>query len=144
MFLEERLKISTTIPGTQKLHCFIPQCNNKVLTKMFLNLSGGKPERVTVLTKEEIPLNKIKGFVTTVYDKHWWLGCVIEVNEDENKVNVNLLIPHGPSQSFKYPVKERIVVVPIEDILTKVDPRASFGRTYTISREESKTAILSS
>ena len=44
IFLEERLKISRTmtIPGTQKLHCFIPQCNKKVLTKMFSNLSGGK------------------------------------------------------------------------------------------------------
>ena len=51
------------------------------------------------------------------YNKDWWLGCVIEVKEDENKVVVNLLIPHGPSQSFKYPVEERIVIVTIKDVL---------------------------
>ena len=55
-----------------------------------------------------------------MYDKDWWLGCVIEVKEDENKVVVNLLIPHSPSQSFNYPVEERIVIVPIKDVLTKV------------------------
>ena len=75
-----------------------------------------------------------------MHDKHWWLGCVIKVNKGENEIIVNLLIPHNPSQSFKYPVKERIVLVPTEDILTEVDPRTSYGCTYTISREESKTA----
>ena len=57
-----------------------------------------------------ILLDEIKGFIAAVYDKDWWLGCVIKVKEDENKVVVNLLIPHGPSQSFKYPVEERIVI----------------------------------
>ena len=61
MFLEEKFKISRTISGTQKLHCFIVQCNKKVLTKVFSNLSSGKPERLTVLTKEEILLDEIKG-----------------------------------------------------------------------------------
>ena len=76
--------------------------------------------RVTFLTKDESYLDEIKGFIAVVYDKDWWLGCVIKVKEDENKVVVNLLIPHGPSQSFKYPVEERIVIVPIKDLLTKV------------------------
>ena len=74
---------SEMIPGTQKLYCFIPQCNNKVLIKMFSNLNGEKAERVTLLTKDEIPLDEIKGFVAAVYDKDWWLGCVIEVKEAE-------------------------------------------------------------
>ena len=50
---------------------------------MFSNLSGIKVERVTLLTKDEIPLDEIKGFVVAVYDKDWWLGCVIEVKEAE-------------------------------------------------------------
>lgn len=71
--LEEKLKISKTIPDAQNLHCFIPQSNDNVLTKMFSNLGDRKEERVTILTKYKIPLDKIKGFVTIIFDKHRWL-----------------------------------------------------------------------
>ena len=45
MFLEERLKVSRTISGTQKLHCFIPLSNTKILTKSFSKSSTAKEER---------------------------------------------------------------------------------------------------
>ena len=62
VFLEERLKISRTIPGTQKLHCFIPLSNTKILTKTFSNSSVAKEEKATHLHKTEIPIDEIKGF----------------------------------------------------------------------------------
>ena len=37
MFLHDRFQLSRTIPGTQKLHCFIPLTQNKLLTKVFFN-----------------------------------------------------------------------------------------------------------
>ena len=141
IFLEERLKISRTIPGTQKLHCFIPQSNAKILTKMFSNSSVAKQERVTRLSKTEIAIDEIEGFVTAVYENEWWLGCVIQVNQDDKIVSINILISHGPSQSYKYPAEERVIMVSTDDILTKVDPRTSYGRICTISKEETKAAI---
>ena len=100
IFLEERLKISRTIPGTQKLHCFIPLSNAKILTKMFSNSSVAKEERVTHLIKTEIAIDEIKGFITAVYENEWWLDCVLQVNQDDKTVSINILIPHGPSQSY--------------------------------------------
>ena len=141
IFLEERLKISRTIPGTQKLHCFIPLSNAKILTKMFSNSSVAKEERVTCLSKTEIAIDEIKGFVTAVYESECWLGCVLQVNQDDKTVSINILIPHGPSQSYKYPAKDRVIMVSTDNILTKVDPRTSYGRIYTISKEETKAAI---
>ena len=138
--LEERLK-SRTIPGTQKLHCFIPLSNTKILTKMFSNSSVAKEERVTRLSKMEIAIDETEGFVTAVYKNEWWLGCVLQVNQDDKTVSINILIPHGPSQSYKYPAEERVIMVSTDDILTKVDPRTSYGRIYTISKEETKAAI---
>ena len=123
VFLEERLKISRTIPDAQKLHCFIPLSNTKILTKTFSNSSFPKEERVTHLHKTEIPIDEIKGFVTAVYGDNWWLGYVLQVNQDDKTVGFNILIPSGPSQSYKYPVKERVILVSTDDILTKVDPR---------------------
>ena len=69
------------------------------------------------------------------------MGCVLQVNQDDKTVSINILIPHGPSQSYKYPAKERVIMVSTDNILTKVDPRTSYGRIYTISKEETKAAI---
>ena len=108
---------------------------------MFSNSSVAKEERVTCLSKTEIAIDEIKGFVTAVYENECWLGCVLQVNQDDKTVSINILIPHGPSQSYKYPAKERVIMVSTDNILTKVDPRTSYGQIYTISKEETKAAI---
>ena len=108
---------------------------------MFSNSSVAKEERVTHLSKTEIAIDEIKGFVTAVYENEWWLDCVLQVNQDEKTVSINILIPHNPSQSYKHPAEERVIMVSTDDILTKVDPRNSYGLIYTISKEETKAAI---
>ena len=50
------------------------------------------------------------------------------------------MIPNGPSPLHKYPIKQTDVLVSIDDILTKLDPITSYGRIYTISKEEIKAA----
>ena len=95
---------------------------------MFSNSSVAKEERVTRLNKTEIAIDDIKEFVTVVYEGEWWLGCVVLENQDDKIVSINSLIPHGPSQSYKYPVKERIITVSTDDVLTIVDPRTSSRR----------------
>ena len=77
VFLEERLELFLYV--TQKLHCFIPLSNTKILTKTFSNSSVAKEERATHLHKTEIPIDEIKGFVTAMYEDNWWLGCVCSV-----------------------------------------------------------------
>ena len=66
--LEERLKVSRIIPGTQKLHCFISLSNSIILTKKFSNSSVGKEEKVTLVSKDEIPVDEITGFIIAVYE----------------------------------------------------------------------------
>ena len=51
-----------------------------------------------------------------MYEDNWWLGCVLQVNQDYKTVRINILIPSGPSQSYKYPVKERVILVTTDDI----------------------------
>ena len=41
---------------------------------------------------------------------------------------------------YKYSVRERVISVSADDILTKVDPSISYGRTYTISKKDTKAA----
>ena len=86
-----------------------------------------RKELCTCLSKTEIVIHEIKGFVTAGYENEWWLGCVLQVNQDDKTVSINILIPHGPPQSYKYSAKERVIMVSTDDILTKVDPRISYG-----------------
>ena len=79
------------------------------------------------MSKDEIPVDEITEFVTAVYEKKWWLGCVLQVHQDDRKVSINILIPNGPSPSHKYPARETVILVSIEDILTKIDPITSYG-----------------
>ena len=48
--------------------------------------------------------------------------------------------PHGPSNSYKYPGTQDIHTIPMDNILTLVDPRTRTGRVYTLSKKEITTA----
>ena len=63
-----------------------------------------------------------------MYEKEWWVACVLQLDEDESAVKVNFLHPQGPSRSFRFPATPGILTVPIESILIKIDPK--YTRTY--------------
>ena len=63
---------------------------------MFSNSSVAKEERVTRLSKTEIAIDEIKGFVTAVYENEQWLSCILQVNQYDKTVSINILILHGP------------------------------------------------
>ena len=139
LLLKERFEISRTIPGTRKLHSFIPVTRNKVCTKVYSSSSTSKEERVTV-QQDELELDEIHGFITCLHKGKWWVGCVLQVNEDSGKVFVRLLHPHGPSSSFYYPAKEKNIEVTLDNVLTKVDPLTDTGQFYTLTQKEIKLA----
>ena len=99
-----------------------------------------RKERVT-LAKNNIPPESISGFVTCSYDGNWWLACVLEVCSDTKEVNLTFLHPHSPSNSFKYPEPHNIHTIPMDDILTLVDPRTRSGRVYSLTKKEMTFAI---
>ena len=84
--------------------------------------------------------DQLTGYVTCVYDQHWWVAYVQEVDVHNSLVKLKFLHPHGPSASFRYPRREDILTVPIADVLTVVDPRTATGRVYTLSKKESQDA----
>ena len=136
VLLEERFQQSRTIPGTRKLHSFVPLTRSMLSTKVYSSSITSKAERVTVLGSE-LDIEQIQGFVTCVYQNQWWVACTIQL--DEENIKVSFLHPHGPSRSFRYPSTPEILTIPIGDILTKVDPK-SRGRMYTLTQEENRVA----
>ena len=68
-----------TIAGTQKLNSFIPSSESTLLTKQ---VSGHRT------------LESINGFITCVYEDHWWLACAMQSDVDTETVHtIALFIP---------------------------------------------------
>ena len=137
--LEQRFQKSRTIPGTRKLHSFIPISDDKVQVRPFSACTTFKEERVTS-GETDIALELISGFVTCLCDGQWWLACVLQVYVEDSLVKLTFLHPHGPCSSFKYPGAQDIRTVPAKDILTIADARTRTGRVYALLKKDSKSA----
>ena len=137
--LQDRFAKTRTIPGTRKLHSFIPVSRNEIAVKTFSSSTTSRVERV-FREDDDVPVESISGFVTCLVDREWWLACVLQLSEDEELVKVTLLHPPGPSNSYRYPSSEHIETVGVRDILTSVDPRSRSGRVYTLTKKEIKAA----
>jgi len=98
-----------------------------------------REERVSLGTND-LPPELIDGFITCLWDRNWWLACVLEVIQEESRVKLTFLHPPGPSSSCKYPAMEDICIVPIDNILTRVEPRTRTGRVYSITKRENTAA----
>ena len=96
-----------------------------------------KEERVTLKTSN-LQVDLIVGFVTCLYDEKWWLACVLQIIQKDSQVKLTFLHPHGPSSSYKYPGTQDIRTVPINNILTIVDPRLRSGHVYTLSKDKTE------
>lgn len=82
-------------------------------------------------------------FIACVYNSNWWVAEVTEVCTELEEVTVNFLLPHGPSQGYKFPdknrQKEHSCSVPLRNILKIICapvPTGSSGRLHAISRED--------
>ena len=141
--LEERHKMSRTVPGTQSLHSFIPLSACMVEVRQFSTSTICRAERV--VHREGINCAPrtaigIGGYVTVVYNEACWLGCVLSVVESECVVTVKFLHPKLPSSSFVFPDQEDVMDIDPSDILTHVNPITATGRTYTLSKTEIQEA----
>ena len=138
--LQQRFQKARTIPGTRKLHSYVPISVDKVQVRPFSTCTTFKEERVT-LGKPDIALESISGFVTCGCDGQWWLACVLLVHIKDSHVELTFLRAHGPCSSFKYPAVQDIRMVPAKDILTVADPSTRTGRVYTLLKKDTKLAL---
>lgn len=136
--LKERFDTASTIPGTQKLHSFVPISLSELQVKFVSNITDFQTVRVVKQTS--LLFEDIKGFVTAMYDKKWYLACVLQTYPDIMEVKLTFLEPNGPSPSFKYPRRTDILTLPQSDILSIVDPKTVTGRMYQLSDKESNKA----
>ena len=95
------------------------------------NEDYARKERVALASKD-IPLKSFAGFVTCLQEENWWLACVLEVCSDTKEMKLTFLHPHGPPNWFKYPEPQNYRTIPMDGILTLVDPMTRSGRVYSM------------
>lgn len=135
LFLKSRFDQAVTIKGTQQYHAFIPKTTSKLLVKNFSdNLQGW--EKVVSKPPDKLKLEDISGYVTAVYKANWWLGYILQKNEELDEVKITFLHPSGPSTSFSYPRDTDVLWVSVVDVLTKVNPVTPTGRSYVLPESD--------
>jgi hypothetical protein len=67
---------------------------------------------------QNIPFCTVSGYVTAVYDNHWWLGYVMEKFEETGGIYIRLLRSQGSSAYFTYPVQLDELTLPVNHILS--------------------------
>jgi hypothetical protein len=78
---------------------------------------------------QTILFETVRGYITIVYEDHWWLGYVLEKYDENEEFKIRFLHPHGPSVSFVFPFQPDEVILPISLILFMVRPTSESGRT---------------
>ena len=122
-FLQTWFEQTRTIPGTSKLHSFIPISKDTLMTRIYSFSTITRENWATKLPAAgDLELEEVSGSVTCSYNSQWWLGWVLETHTKEVQTSLTLLHPPSPSLSYKYPDVPVIVTLPLTEILIKVCP----------------------
>jgi len=122
-FLQKRYAAASTVPGTRSFHHFESDSIGVLKFKRVSDDSSfcGNHNFLSVAScfiASDIPLMK---YVCCVYDSHWWIGLVVEIDVHENDLHINFLHPCGPSKYFYWPSHEDKCWVPSSHVLCKIN-----------------------
>ena len=99
--IREHLSQAKTVPGTRSFHQFIPISSSIIGTKRVseevdfaLRFSFGEEQLEGVEAR-------VGQFVVCNYDKLYWAGMLIEVDNDMHDVNVKFMHPSPPLHFFE-------------------------------------------
>ena len=140
-YLRERLERAVTVQGTRKYHAFIPtKTRGRMFVKLF-SLSSDIEEKSTERGTTAPSFQEMIGYVIVVYNEAWYLGYILEKNEEESILHISFLEPSGPAPSYKYPQREDRLWCDASQVLSCVNPTTPTGRTYNLSEEDNTKAI---
>ena len=137
--LETRFENSRTIPGTRRLHCFIPHSRDTLSMKRYSTSHSSQVQKVSK-SSTDLEMEEVTGYVTCNYRSKWWVAQVLEKDSENGELKLSLLSPNGPSRWYNYPSTPTTIYVPMTDILTVVEPHTTTGRSYSLTQNESKAA----
>ena len=78
-------------------------------------------------------------FVVCLYDRHYWVGIIMEVSSENLDVKVKFMHPKLPAPSFKWPTREDLCWVPnvhICCVTSAPELKSQTARMYYFQKSE--------
>ena len=148
--LGSRFISSKTLPGTQKIHCFVPVDLFSVTTKIF---SSSEQYTNYVIRRQELnefllDVNfaelKVDKIIACVYLGKWYLGKILSRDEGQVEINVHFFKPPGEEltiKGFQLSAKDDVALVPLSNVIQIVESfkkKTRRARNYNVDEEELK------
>ena len=145
-FLQSRYAAASTVPGTRSFHHF--ESDSTGLLK-FKRISDdlsfcGNHNFLCADTSFNVPVVSLMSYVCCMYDSHWWVGLVVEVDSTANDLQINFLHPCGPSRYFYWPAREDICWVSMSHVLCQIDQPKLASAAATMRHASLKYVLLES
>ena len=102
------------------------------------------PEAPARNEKEEqgisLVIPEVNDYVAAIYsgDGKWYIGMVIEVDEDDEEANISFMVPQDTENQFKWPARQDIVWTPFVNILCKISCPIATGRSKRLYNVNSR------
>ena len=85
--LDDQFKNVETLPGTRSFHEFIPISERHIAAKRCCDDEAFNIKHDLLKLPAE-PQIEVLSYVTCLYDNEWWVGIILEINEDERDILV--------------------------------------------------------
>ena len=119
--LEERYAKYNKIVGTRTYHYFEPVGVGKMKVKNFSDDSDSLSVVVNLLDTENMALNfrdlQIGNYVMCKYDKNWYVGVILDTNEEEEDFKIKFMVYSYRNRLFTWPNREDQCWIPLRDML---------------------------
>ena len=159
--LEHRFSTAKTVVGTRSHHSFIPLSStqmemrrisaDQICTSVYMGAEADKPADQGMQGEAGTPwsaglsLYQPGRYVACVYDAQWYIGNIIQRNEDEQDVYVNFM-KQGKENTFSWPPENRKdqCWVPFHHIICAVEAplmTQQSGRQYKLAEGDYRKLI---
>ena len=104
-------------------NCFKPLSTNELQVQDYSSSSVSRIEKITLQNVSQLNFSSITGYMVAEYDKHWWIGCVLESNPEKKEVTMNFLHPHGPGKFFSFRDPPERFTIDLNNLLLAAEPK---------------------
>ncbi|XP_063604197.1 LOW QUALITY PROTEIN: uncharacterized protein LOC134779822 [Penaeus indicus] len=136
--LNKRFEGTVPVPGTRSFHQFYHIGGTKLAVKRC------SEDQTYVLQHDVLGQTNIAmldfeifQYVACMYEGKWYVGIVMEVNQELNDIYVKFMHPSGPARSFNWPNVEDCNWIPMVHVLCKIGvPTTVNGRQYNLEKKD--------
>ena len=95
--VDKRFQGTYAVPGTRSFHQFVPVGEHTIATK---RCSDDIPFVLqhNLYCQASVVNVDINDFVSCLYENTWWIGLVMEIDNEQNDACVKFMHPHGPAR----------------------------------------------